>query len=394
MAGAMTIHEVNTSSLAKRFLLLPVSLYKDHPNWIRPLDKDVEEVFDTNRNPYFSHGECKRWVLINDNGQTIGRVAAFIDRNTAYKNDQPTGGIGFFECVDDKAAAFKLLHTCKVWLESQGMEAMDGPINFGERNRWWGLLIEGWQYEPNYCMPYTLAYYKDIFEAYGFKEYYKQFTYHRNIAGELDQALTKRAQRIKKNAAYRFSDIQNLTFDQVVHDFRIVYNQAWVGYTDTEEMTSEQVWSLLLEIKPIMDKRLIWFGYYKDEPIAFAVMLPEVNQLFKHMNGRFGVWQKLKFLWLKKRRPMHKILGVAFGVIPRFQRKGIESAIINAISDMAHDPQNKFNYKEVEHNWVGDFNPQMMKVHELMGGKVKKVHATYRFLFDENKEFSRAQVVN
>ncbi len=31
------------------------------------------------------------------------------------------------------------------------MEAMDGPINFGDRDRWWGLLIDGFDRDPNYC---------------------------------------------------------------------------------------------------------------------------------------------------------------------------------------------------------------------------------------------------
>src|SRR5690606_14418537 len=133
----------------------------------------IEGIFDPEVNKYFRHGVCTRWILVNDKKETIGRVAAFINKKTAKATDYVTGGMGFFECVDDREAAFKLFDTCKSWLEEQGMEAMDGPINVGERHNWWGLLVDGF-IDPNYCMPYNFHYYKKLFEAYGFKVYFEQ----------------------------------------------------------------------------------------------------------------------------------------------------------------------------------------------------------------------------
>ena len=369
-------------------------LYQQDPNWIRPLDRDIRWVFDPKANPYFSHGDCQRWILEGDGGATVGRVAAFIDHKTAHINDQPTGGLGFFECIDSKKAAFRLFDVCKIWLQERGMEAMDGPVNFGERDKWWGLLIKGRAFEPNYCVPYHFGYYQALFEAYGFREYYQQYTYYRKVAGGLDESLKARAERIMKNKDYRFSHIQQVPLQKVAEDFMTIYNLAWGSYPDIKQMTLEQVQSHLNQIKPIMDKRLIWFAYYQDQPIAFAIMMPEVNQIFKHLHGRFGVWEKLKFIWLKRKGVCKKILGLAFGVVPRFQKKGVESAIFESIRQMAYAPNSKFYYEELEHNWVGDFNPQMMRVHESMGGEIRKVHATYRLLFDREKEFRRAQKVN
>src|SRR4026208_569239 len=123
----MTLQAVTTSARPKEFLILPVKLYKNESNWIRPLDKDIESVFDKEKNKDFRHGECTRWILMNEKGETIGRVAAFVNKKTVSKgNDQPTGGMGFFECINDEKAAFMLFDRCKQWLQSKGMEAMDG----------------------------------------------------------------------------------------------------------------------------------------------------------------------------------------------------------------------------------------------------------------------------
>jgi hypothetical protein len=328
-------------------------------------------------------------------GEVVGRIAAFIDFNTSAKNEQPTGGVGFFECIDNQTAATLLFDTSREWLKSHGMEAMDGPVNFGERDKWWGLLISGHDLEPNYCMNYNPPYYRKLFEEYGFRDYFKQYTYYRKVAGGIDEGIKKRAERINRSGNFRFTSVESIPLSQIKSDFQEVYNKAWSSYPDVVPMTMTQVSVLLKQIKPIMDPRLIWFGYYNNSPIAFAIMLPEVNQMFRSFNGKLGLLQKLKFVWqLRQGKICTKMLGVAFGIVPRFQRKGVESAMIEAISRMAYDKGKTFSYEEVEHNWVGDFNPQMMHVHELMGGSIRKTQATYRYLFDSNKEFKRAPLVN
>ena len=51
----------------------------------------------------------------------------------------------------------------------RGMEAMDGPINFGPRDSWWGLLVSGYEFQPLYENAYNPPYYKELFENYGFR---------------------------------------------------------------------------------------------------------------------------------------------------------------------------------------------------------------------------------
>lgn len=79
----MRIQEVTTAADRKAFLMLPVRLYRDVSQWIRPLDKDIEGVFDQKVNKAFHFGEVIRWILIGDHDEVIGRVAAFFDRKYA-----------------------------------------------------------------------------------------------------------------------------------------------------------------------------------------------------------------------------------------------------------------------------------------------------------------------
>lgn len=388
----MKISEVTSIEHQREFLMLPVRLYKNEPCWIRPLDKDVEAVFDREKNKTFQHGECVRWILQSDSGETIGRIAAFINQKTVNKgNDHPTGGFGFFECIQNQQAAFTLFDTAKKWLQDRGMEAMDGPINFGNRDRWWGLLIEGYDREPNYQCNYNFPYYKEFFEAYGFQVYFYQLTFGRPIEGPLDDRLYEKAKLVEQNPDYAFSYLPKSQWDTLPTKIKDVYNRAWAKRGEIPELTEAQARHLVKQMKPIMDEKLLWFGYYKGEPIAFFLSLPEVNQIFKHVNGKLDVLGKLKFVWHSFRKTNKKAFGLLFGVVPEHQGKGVDGAIIETFRKMAH--AKGFAYQQYEMNWIGDFNPKMIRVVEQINAPVVKRHATYRKLFDESKPFKRMPIV-
>lgn len=389
----MQLLEVTDKKTANEFIKLPLRLYKNEKSWIRPLDKDIENVFDPQKNKFFRHGECIRWILKDSEGKTVGRVAAFINQKTVKRgNDQPTGGMGFFECINDKNAAFILFDACKQWLEAKDMEAMDGPINFGDRDKWWGLLVKGHEIEPNYCANYNFPYYRDLFEAYGFKNYFEQYTYGRKTRDPLSPKLAEKAERIGQNPDYTFEHMRLKNLKRYIEEFRTIYNEAWGSHAGVAKMSSLQAKNVIYQLKPIIDEKIVWFGYYKGEPIAFFIMIPEVNQIFKYVNGKMDLIGKLKFLWHKWRKSCNKTFGLVFGIVPDHQGKGVEGAIIMAARKMVQDDYHR--YEDYEMNWIGDFNPKMIKVAEQVGGDRVKIHITYRKLFDESKPFKRAPKIS
>ncbi|NBP70525.1 MAG: hypothetical protein EBR30_27530 [Cytophagia bacterium] len=388
----MKIIEVTTQAHIRAFLDFPVSLYKNHPGWIRPLDNDIEAVFDKKKNKTFQHGQCIRWIAEDQQGKVVGRVAAFINDKTTNKgNDQPTGGLGFFDCINDQSVAFLLFDTCKNWLQEKGMEAMDGPINFGNRDKWWGLLVEGFDREPNYQCNYNFPYYKDFFEAYGFQVYFYQMTFGRPMMGDLDSRLQVKADLAAKNPDYSFRYISK-SDNTLADKIRYVYNKAWAKRGEIPELTESQAKHIVKQMKPIMDEKLLWFAFYKDEPVAFFLSLPEVNQIFKHVNGKLDWLGKLKFVYHRWRKTNKKAFGILFGVVPEHQGKGVDGGMIMAFKKVMQ--QEYLRYEEYEMNWIGDFNSKMIRVAEQVTPNVVKRHATYRKLFDAQKVFKRYPIMN
>jgi hypothetical protein len=377
----MRIVEVKTKKQKRQFLDVVGSIYKNDDNYVRPLDVMVEEIFDPSSNDFFAHGDAIRFLLLSDNDEVIGRTGAFINEKKAYGYSQPTGGMGFFECINNQDAAFMLFDAARDWLADRGMEAMDGPINFGENDTFWGLLVEGFS-PPAFGVQYNPPYYVDFFEAYGFAKYFEQVTNHLDLQKPFPERFWKIAGWVGRKPGYEFKHFTWENSEQFIKDFIEVYDDAWQFHENFTPMQAETLRNSLKEAKDFMDEELIWFAYHEGTPIGFFVQFPDVNQIIRHFHGKMNFWNKLRFVYLKWRKAMTRSRVVIMGIRPRWQRNGIESGIFwhlrNAVSK-------KPWLKEMELSWVGDFNPKMRALHDSVGADFGKRHITYRFLFDEEK---------
>lgn len=387
----MQLIEVNDKATRRDFLEVNALVNRGNPNYIRPLDKDINEIFDPAHNKFFRQGEAIRWILKDDQGKLIGRIAAFT--NKKYKNkgdDVPVGGIGFFDCINDQDAADRLFDVARHWLTGKGMEAMDGPINFGERDRWWGVLVDGFM-PPVYGLNYNPPYYYHLFENYGFKVFYEQTCYGLDPVKPVHKKILDRHALLSKDPGYRAEHIRKNNLEKYAADFTTVYNKAWAGHSGLKEMRKEQVLALFKKMKPVMDEKIAWFTYYNDDPIAIFLNIPDLNQWFKYLHGKFDLWHKIKFLWYKATKPNRSFCGLIFGVVPEFQGTGVDAFMINEAA-LTIQPLNR--YTRYELLWIGDFNPKMINVAENFGETFpsRKLH-TYRYLFDRTKEFKKHPIL-
>lgn len=376
----MNIIEVNSKKDKKDFIQIACSIYKNEKNWIRPLDKDINSVFDPKTNKAFRKGDVKRWILKNNN-ETIGRIAAFY----SSKNDKEklrVGGCGFFECIDDEEAAKMLFDTAKNWLEKNGYNSMDGPINFGERDKWWGCLVEGFDIDPNYLQNYGKTYYQKLFENYGFQLLFRQLTFLKKVRTPLSEKLSLKAERALRDPNYNFKTLEKRNIQKYIRDFTKIYNDAWSKYPGVSKLELSQAKLLFAQLKPILDEKILWFAYHNNDPVGFFISIPEMNQIFKHVNGKLDLFGKLKtFYHLKIKKSCKKMVGLVFGIVPKHQGKGVDGALIMASRETI---QEKLAYEDLELNWIPDFNKSMIRVAEQVQVKLGKIHHTYRYNFDRS----------
>lgn len=374
----MRLLEVKDAQSIEKFLKLPFRIYKNDPHWICPLFNDIEAVFNPAKNNFFSFGKCKRWILVDAENNPIGRIAAFINYKKAYNEDVPTGGCGFFECINERNAAFALFDQAKTWLSEQGIQAMIGPINFGETDMWWGLLVDGFT-NPYYGMNYNPTYYQQFFIEYGFKVKYDQISNKINIAVGLPEKVARIASWVEKKNGYVFKPFDPKNLSKFAGDFKEIYNDAWKNFENFTEVTDETIRETLDKIKPVMDPNLIWFSYSSSgAPVAFVMILPDTNELIRGLNGKLDVLGKLKFLWNKFMVKHKKMRAVIMGTKEHYRNQGLESCMFIKLQQYVEPLK---HYEELELSWVGDFNTKMLALHHAIGAVYSKKHTTYIFKF-------------
>lgn len=361
--------EVHTAAQRRTFHQFSRDLYASDTEFISHIDQDIEAVFSKHKNSEFDTGDAIRWIAIR-NSTVVGRIAAF------YTKKNTAAGIGFFDAVDDQSVANALFDTATSWLRLKGCPKVEAPVNFGERDKYWGLLVEGFQ-QPSYQENYNFPYYQSLFENYGFKKTIEQTTSEAKPE-DIDYEKYKRfTDRLQERSNLRAEHFKLSEMNRFVKDFTLIYNKAWSTHEHFTPMTEARVAALFNEMKPIIREDLLWFMYDGDEPVGFYLSLIDLNQLFKHVNGNMNWWGKLKFYYHLKTIKVSKVRGIIFGVVPKYQNKGIYSIMVMKMYEvMQKDPY----LKSTELAWIGDFNPKMHALFDSLKAKRVKVHYTFQKL--------------
>jgi hypothetical protein len=366
----MKLVEVTNKKTQKDFIQLPKDLYKNHPEWVSPLDSDISGTFNPQENEAFSRdGKAKRWMLYDASLKAIGRIAAFY--NIMPNGKEKECGAGFFECIDKQEAANTLFDAAANWLKEEGFTQMTAPINFGDRDSFWGLMVEGFKnhaYRENFNYPY----YQALFENYGFEKTIEQSTAEITKGSFNYERFSKIADRVKSNPRYEFRSVDWSNVEQVAEDFVHVYNKAWSHHDFFVPMTLEKIKVRMKLMKEIAPGDLNIFVYYDGEPVGFQIDVLDVNQIFKHVNGKLNLIGKLKFLWYRKK--VNRVRAIVFGIVPGHHNKGLDLGLIMTYYENVRKwPK----IKATELAWIGDFNPKMHSMFESMGAKRIKLHYTY-----------------
>ncbi|MEI7589106.1 MAG: hypothetical protein WCJ68_06395, partial [Chitinophagia bacterium] len=240
-------------------------------------------------------------------------------------------------------------------------------------------LVKGFEEEPMYGMSFNPPYYESLLTQYGFENFYNQYYYKLNIEDGLPPKFEERYKKFKAKSDYQALHLDKKNLQKFAQDFVTIYNAAWAQHGEAKAITYEQIIQLFNSLKAVMDEKVIWFAYYKQEPIAMFINIPDVNQYFKYFNGQLGLWQKLHLLWMKWKKTNTKLTGLAFGVVPKYQALGVDSFLIYSCDLWLHESN---IYKEYEMGWAADWNPKMVNIYKSLGALPSRQMVTYRHVFN------------
>jgi GNAT superfamily N-acetyltransferase len=367
---SIQIKIVETKKELMQFIKLPWKIYKDDPYWVAPLIMDRKHMLDKEHHPFYKHAEMEMYLAYK-NGELAGRIAAIKnDLHNSTHNDK-IGFFGFFECVNDTEVSQALFDTAKKWLKSKGLDAMRGPASPSSNDEW-GMLLEGFDDEPRILMPYNPKYYLDLCAAYGLTKIKDLHAYKISNSKILK---SEKLARVAKIAAQRSGiEIKTLNmsdFKNELEKVKYVYNKAWAPNWGFVPMTPEELDAMAKDLKPLVNEKLVLFGYVKGELVGFALVMPDYNYVFKQMNGKFFPFGFIKFLQLRKKMNWSRI--ITLGLIPEYQKRGLDAVFY---WEIVHRAEKEGIYYG-EASWILEDNAMMNRGAEVMQGELYKKYRVY-----------------
>jgi hypothetical protein len=356
------------------FLELAPYIYRGDPNFIRPIDMDLKERLNPKKNPFFEHGEGTIFTA-HRNGRCVGRVTAQLDREHLDRYKDQTGFFGFFDTIEDEEVARELLARAESWLRGKGMKHARGPLSLSI-NEELGCLIEGFESPPFVMMPHHLPYQGGLIEKAGYTKL-KDFFAWKYVVGELN-ARTKKAHA--EIAALPEVSSRTLSLKNIERDVELVvdiFNDAWSDNWGFVPLTRNEVKKMAADFRMILVPEITRVVSINGEPAAFAVAIPNLNDLIKDLNGKVFPFGLLKILYrLKVEGPKQGRLAF-LGVRRKWRNQRKYAALSAFMYAEMNDSGRKLGIKSGELSWTLEDNGPVNAGIRMMGAKVHKRYRIY-----------------
>jgi len=371
-AKALKVVEVKDRRALNDFIRLPWSLYTDDPMWVPPLLLERRMLFSP-KNPYFEHAQFCSWVTYRK-GNPVGRISAQIDRLHIDRYQDATGFFGMLEAEDDLQTFQTLLDTAQDWLREQGMQRISGPYNLSI-NQELGLLVDGFDTPPSMMMGHARPYYAERLQDNGYRKEKDLLAYIISTDSELTKAVKTIAAKVKTRVLIR--DLRRSQFIEELKIFRDIFNDAWSQNWGFVPFTNKEFEHLGKDLKMLADEKLVKIAEVDGEPAAFMVLLPNINEVIRDLNGRLLPFGWLKMLWrLKVTYPKSARIPL-MGVRCRYHSSMMGAALAFGMIADARQPAIKRGIEEVELSWILEDNMRMRSIIESLGGRVYKTYRIY-----------------
>lgn len=376
MPADIEIRPVETKQDRLDFIRLAPPLYADDPNYIAPLEFELGARIDPAKNPGLQTSPHQLWTAWAD-GAPVGRISAMMNRAHINFHKDNTGHFGFLETIDDTAVAKRLIDTAAAWLKGQGAGKMAGPFNFSV-NEECGLLVDGFDTPPYVMMPHSRPYYSTQLETLGFVKamdmYALRYLPRRDFIPERRKRFIEKVLN-KPNISVRNIDFK--TFGSEIRMVIDIYNDAWSDNWGYVPMSDAQIEHMAKELRPIIEKHNVVFCELDGEPVAFGLVLPDVNAAIRGFNGKLLPFNWATFLWRLKVTGVGRSRMPLMGVRKRLQGKPVGAAFAYKIIDMVNAANMDRGCVHSELSWILENNEAMLTMLTEMGAEIYKTYRIY-----------------
>lgn len=372
MEQNVEIRKIDSKKDISRFIKFPWKIYRGktrYDNWVPPLIIDKKSQFNRKKNPFFKHADMQLFLAYRGS-EIVGRIAAIIDYDYVEYQKDESGFFGYFESFNDQLITDALMKAAADWIKEKGYSNILGPMSPSTGTSL-GTLIDSFDIPPIIEMDYNPDYYPLLLEGTGLTKAKDLFSYNIDTTLRLSEKMKRVSELVMKRHKVTVRTINMKDYDNEVELLRNIYNAAWKNNWGFVPWRKEDFDHLAVDIKMIINEKLVLIVEVEGEAVGFTIPFPNVNQIFIKMNGRLfptGIFKLLA--GIKK----IDILRVAiFGVHEKHHNKGLDAVIIKEIYERGE----ALGIKGAELSWILENNHALNNLLTSWGAKHYRTYRVY-----------------
>lgn len=330
--------------------------------WIPPLRAMIKDALDRGGNPFYQAADRALFVA-RRNGAPVGRVAAIENRWHNRHHGDRVGFFGFFECLDDQAAASELLGAAADWLGKRGLESVRGPIS-PSMNHECGLLVDGFDHDPVIMTPWNPPYYAGLVERAGYAKVQDLLGYHIPAGDSLavPERVRRLAERTQRKSGIAFRRLDVGTLEREARKVLELYNEAWAGNWGFVPPSWDEFWHTAKDLKGVLAADFSFVAEVDEEIVGFMLIARDINRLLRRMpSGRLWPWNVARLVLGVQKIMSGRV--VLLGLKTAYRHRGLFPLFAYEAARRALE----IGAEGAEASWVLDDNEALVGPLEAMG---------------------------
>ena len=355
------------------FIRLPWRLYAQDPNWVPPLKLERRLHFSS-LNPYFAHARWQAWIAWQGN-RPVGRISAQVDELHRRHHGVQSGHFGFLECENNPDIVSALTAESEEWLRQRQTEVITGPFNFSI-NQECGLLVDGFDTPPALMTPHNHQWYGELLEQQGYTAAKDLYAYWLKTDFAAPRAMQVLVDRYGKSITLRV--LNRKKFKQELETLRGIFNDAWSDNWGFVPFTRAEFAELGTSLRLFVPDDFVWIAEYEGTPVAFIVVLPNLNEVLKDLDGSLFPLGLFKLIRALKKRSIKTVRVPLMGVRKELRNTPLGVALAFLVIHSVRQSAVARGMENVDMSWILEDNQGMRSMLERAGSRLYKTYRIYQ----------------
>jgi len=373
--STLVVRKIDSSRDIDTFIRIPADLYGSDPHWVPPLHAEVRARLDPNRNPYFKHARAAMF-LATRGGKAVGRITAQCCELAQQHQRPGDGHFGFYESEASEETSSALFEAASGWLREQGMKRMTGPFSLSIHEEA-GLLVDGFHRPPFVFMGHNLPRYEQDFLESGFEKEIDLFAYYLDISKPYPERINRILSLTSRDSKIKLRNVNKRRIDQEIGLLLEIFNEAWEDNWGHVPMTGEEVGELAKLVKRLFTTDAILLAEIDGIVVGFIVVIPNLNEVTRDLNGRLMPFGWLKLIYRIQFRSTGSVRVPLMGIRKQYQSTRTGAAIAFSMIDRCRQACLSKGVTHCEMSWILESNTAMRGILEASGSRLDKTYRIY-----------------